>query len=728
MMQATGRSMLLAACLLASVAPAFSDEASPLEKVLQLMDELMATVTKDGAAGDKAYAGYFEWCDDVAKESQFKIKTVSAKKAKLIANIEDLGSFIDACGTKIAELAGKISSAEGELKQATSIREKEEATFETGQDAIVATIDTFDRAFGILEKEMDKNPASFSQLDTSTISSLLQSFSVVIDAAGFTSTDRDKLLALVQEQQDSEADGEDENAAAPEGAVYKSQSGGILEVLSDLKDKADAQLSQLRKVEATSVHNYEMMKSALEFEIATDKRHMKEEKSSMAAAQEEKARDEGDLDVTVKQLSTAQEDDAVIKENCMTVAADHEATMKARQEQMRVLKEAKAVLEESTGGASDQTYSLLQVSAASRLATHRPSRDKVVHFVRQLAKQQHSTVLAQLASHIQAVVTYSHSENPFAKVKGMLKDMIAKLEREAKEDATEKAYCDEETAKTEEKQGELNDDITKLTVKIDRASARSTQLKEEVQELQAELAKLAKEQASMDEIRSAAHAEYVRSKADMEQGISGVKEALAMLRRYYGAAASSASAAAMLQDNAKADKEFDVFMQQPKAPQQFDKGEGAGGSILSVLEVVESDFALELTKIEAEEGNEQMEYDKISHENAVVKMKMVQDVKYKTQEFAGLDESLSQMSSDRNNANVEAAAVSEYFAKLKDRCVAKPEAYADRAQRRTAEIDGLKEALEILKSDAALIQQSGSGKHVHKNRLRIHSQGVLRGR
>jgi chromosome segregation ATPase len=336
--------------------------------------------------------------------------------------------------------------------------------------------------------------------------------------------------------------------------------------------------------------------------------------------------------------------------------------------------------------------------------------------------------LAQLASHIQAVVKYSHSENPFAKVKGMLKDMIAKLERDAQEDTTEKAYCDDETAKTEEKQGELNDDISKLTVKIDRAAARSTKLKEEVQELQAELAGLAKEQASMEEIRSAAHAEYVRSKADMEQGIRGVKEALNMLRRYYGGAASSASAAAMLQDNAKADKAFEVFMQQPEAPQKFDKGEGAGGSILSVLEVVESDFAIELTKIEAEEADEQMEYDKISQENAVVKTKKVQDVKYTTQEFVGIDESLSRMSADRDNANVEAAAVSEYYAKLKDRCVAKPEAYADRAQRRTAEIDGLKEALEILKSDTALIQQSGSGKHAHSHRLRVHSPRVLGGR
>merc|ERR1719379_1564678 len=99
--------------------------------------------------------------------------------------------------------------------------------------------------------------------------------------------------------------------------------------------------------------------------------------------------------------------------------------------------------------------------------------------------------------------------------------MIMKLEKEAEDSATEKAYCDEQTEKTLEKKGELDEDIDKLSVKIDAASARSTKLKEQVQQLQAELAKLAKEQADMDKIRSAAHAEFVRSKADLEAGITG---------------------------------------------------------------------------------------------------------------------------------------------------------------------------------------------------------------
>merc|ERR1719507_2268136 len=115
---------------------------------------------------------------------------------------------------------------------------------------------------------------------------------------------------------------------------------------------------------------------------------------------------------------------------------------------------------------------------------------EVVSIVKRLAKEQSSAELAQLASRIAAVFQYGASagEDPFAKVKGLIKTLIIKLEKEAGAEAQEKAYCDEQMAKTEAKQTELEDDVAKLTAKIDQASAASAGLKAEVRELQAELA------------------------------------------------------------------------------------------------------------------------------------------------------------------------------------------------------------------------------------------------
>merc|ERR1719262_1501172 len=108
--------------------------------------------------------------------------------------------------------------------------------------------------------------------------------------------------------------------------------------------------------------------------------------------------------------------------------------------------------------------------------------------------------------------------------------MIAKLEAEAQSEATEKAYCDEELAKTEAKKAELEGVIKKLTSKIDLAAAKSAGLKEDVKTLQAELATLAKEQSEMDAIRAEEKAAFDTAKAELELGISGVQKALGVLK------------------------------------------------------------------------------------------------------------------------------------------------------------------------------------------------------
>merc|ERR1719364_421802 len=104
-----------------------------------------------------------------------------------------------------------------------------------------------------------------------------------------------------------------------------------------------------------------------------------------------------------------------------------------------------------------------------------------------------------------------------------------------------------------------------------------------------ELADLAKMQAEMDKLREEEHAAYVTNKAEMEQGLEGVKLALKVLREYY----------------AKEDKAHEA-------------AEGAGGGIISMLEVVESDFTKGLAELITTEEAAQAEYEKITHENEIL--------------------------------------------------------------------------------------------------------------
>merc|ERR1712066_36937 len=126
-------------------------------------------------------------------------------------------------------------------------------------------------------------------------------------------------------------------------------------------------------------------------------------------------------------------------------------------------------------------------------------------------------------------------------------------------------------------------------------------------------------------------------------------------------------------------------------------------------ETIESDFATNLAKEETEEEDAQTEYEKVTQENKVTKTMKDQDVKYKTQEFKSADKSTADMSGDRETENTELAAVLEYYAKIKDRCIAKPETYEERTRRRDAEIQGLKEALSVLEDETAFVQRKRRG-------------------
>jgi chromosome segregation ATPase len=317
--------------------------------------------------------------------------------------------------------------------------------------------------------------------------------------------------------------------------------------------------------------------------------------------------------------------------------------------------------------------------------------------VKKLAKAHRSTALNQLASKIATLVHYQAAagEDPFAKVKEMLSEMIAKLEKEASAEATEKAYCDEEMAKTEKKKGELEEDVDKLSSRIDKAAARSADLKDNIATLQAELAALAKTQAEMDDVRSKSHAAYLVAKSDLTLGLSGVRKALGVLRDYYG---SKEDGAAMLQD-------FGAFMQQPKPPQKFEKATGAGQSIISILEIVESDFATHLSKEETEESDEVSSYEEITQENKVSTASKTEAVKDMTGMVASLDKRIAEMTSDKDSVSTELKAVLEYYAKLRERCIAKPEPYEERKKRRDAEIAGLKQSLAVLENEAAFFQK-----------------------
>merc|ERR1719238_1110659 len=149
---------------------------------------------------------------------------------------------------------------------------------------------------------------------------------VLLQASAINAADASTLTALVQSAQSSD----DDDAGAPAAAVYESKSGGIVDTLEGLTDKAEGQLSDARKKETAALHNFEMLKQSLEDSLKFANEDMAEAKKGLAESGEKKATAEGDLEVTSKDLKADEEALNELHHDCMSKAEDYEAETKSR--------------------------------------------------------------------------------------------------------------------------------------------------------------------------------------------------------------------------------------------------------------------------------------------------------------------------------------------------------------------------------------------------------------
>jgi len=293
-------------------------------------------------------------------------------------------------------------------------------------------------------------------------------------------------------------------------------------------------------------------------------------------------------------------------------------------------------------------------------------------------------VSEQLAQHMATAAhmsAQSDGGDVFAKIKGLIVDMISRLEAEADADATKKSYCDKELRESNEKKTDKTGEIKKQTTRINRMAATSSALKDDVALLQSELASLAKAQSDMDALRQKENTAFVANKAEMEKGLAGVKMALKVLTEYYAS-----------EDKAHA-------------------ASGAGHGIINLLEVIESDFSRDLAVLVSSEDSAAVAYTRETKDNEIETTTKTKDVEHKTRESTYLDKEAGTLSADREGVAAELDAVLKYLAKIEEECIAKAETYAERKRRFEKEITGLKQALDILETETALVQRGVHRRH-----------------
>jgi chromosome segregation ATPase len=653
---------------------------SPVAKVIELLQENKMKVQADLDAETKEMVEYSEFCDTESSEKTYAIETAERKILDLTAVITDGEAQVASLTDEVSTLGTELASKERKLLEVTGERKAKSAEFKGTEKALVESVDQLTRAMVIIKREM-----SFVQVTKLTPKQRLQAamnaINKVLDAAWVNQDTKKSLSNLMQTAVEADS-GDDLKLSQPQATVsaYESHSGGIVEQIGDMKEKAEETLSGARNAEMKEEHNFQMMAQSLNDAIKNCKEKLSAAKSSIAAYTEENGKAKGELEETKKTKAADSAYLESLKMECSETASAWEDRQKSAKEEMAVIEKAKSIL---AGGVKV----FVQVAGKTHVAAKKGDGDdddskddamrkRVVNKLKNLSHQFKSYALMEMVS--------VASSDPFEKVRGLIEQMIEKLVTEANEEATQKAFCDEETTKSKKAQAEKSMTADKLTSRIDKATTTKAQLEQSIKDLQAEVAALDAGNAEATKIRTEEKATNTKASADFKQAAEAVQAAIGVLKEYYEGALIQVSS-------------------NKKQPSFGGAKSDAASSIMSILEMSAENFSKMYMEIEAAETSAASDYKKLMDENKVSKATKLAEVKGSESEIKSLDVALKNNGEDLGMTNKELDAVIAYLTKLKPQCETKVMSYAEKKARREAEIEGLKEALSIL-DGPALVQ------------------------
>merc|ERR1719379_3084296 len=258
-------------------------------------------------------------------------------------------------------------------------------------------------------------------------------------------------------QQDPEA-ASDEGLAvsAPEANAYEFQSSGVVEMLEKLLDKFIDERTTLEKEEMNSKHAYDMLMQDLKAQIAQATADRDAKAESKAKNLQNKADANGDLKDTTTTKNADSKYLADLTSTCETKASDFESRQQLRADEIVAIEKAIEIISSGAvaGNAGKHLPSMVQKATALaqlRAGSVSKAQNRVAEYLKSQASKLNSRVLSAVADHA--------AEDPFKKVKKMIKDLIVRLMEEANEEAEHKGWCDTELSTNEQTRKEKTEAV-----------------------------------------------------------------------------------------------------------------------------------------------------------------------------------------------------------------------------------------------------------------------------
>merc|ERR1719343_1711990 len=155
-------------CLVLYAAPtALSKKAevTPIQKVIEMMDGMLAKGKAEKHEEEVEFTKFHEWCDQVREEKTKSIAEATAEIEELAAAIDKAESDAEVLTEEISELEAATAKLEAEADSATSVRDKEHEDYMATHLDLSDSIDAIARAIQVLKGREADVPQAASLLE-----------------------------------------------------------------------------------------------------------------------------------------------------------------------------------------------------------------------------------------------------------------------------------------------------------------------------------------------------------------------------------------------------------------------------------------------------------------------------------------------------------------------------------------------------------------------------------
>jgi len=642
---------------------------TPVQKVLQMMEEMKRKATAEKEEEIKIYEKYEDWCKDTSTDKKHEIITSTDAIGRAEAAIEKHTAAEQKLTDEIAAVGADIAQWQGDHEAATKVRETEKTDYDKTHTDYSESIDALGRAIVALQKSQTATPQAMM---------LLQDISLTRRVPASVKP----LIAELMQAEDME---DEVQPTVPAVAAYEPQSGGIVEMLEKLKDEFEAERSKLEKEEMETKHAYDLLALSLSDQIKVGK---KEEAKKQAALGEHKAANGEAKGALATHKADKAEDEKYLSDllaQCQMKADSFEARQKMRAEELVALDKAIEIIASKVSGNADKHLPGLVQKKVSFSLLRATSAGKQERAAELLAARG-----AKLGSRRLSFLAVKVRNSAFDKVIQMIKDLITKLQEEAAAEGEHKAWCDGELKENKLTRDAKTEEVDTLSSTVEKLKATLKRLADSIAANSAAMAELDAAMLEATETRQKEKAKNEETIADAKEALEAVAQAMKILKEFYAKAAGG-----------------EEFLQGPAedAPPSFENEayggqQGASKGVIGMMEVIHSDFARLEADTSADEATAAKEFETFMDESAKDKEQKRLDNLDMSRETTAKERDLGATQKDLSQTQEELDAALAYYEKLKPDCIEEQVSFEERAQMRQEEIDSLNEVYTILSGES----------------------------